>query len=214
MLILFDCDGVLVDSELIGNRVLASHLSAHGYPMTAAESQRTFIGMTIPKVIAAVRSEGVDLPDDFEATLRAKDEVAFQRELKPVAGVVEALHRLDDVPKAVASSGSRAKIAANLALTGLDRFFPDDRRFSAEMVRHPKPAPDLFLLASERCGERPDRTLVIEDTPLGIAAARAAGMRAIGFTGGSHAGPNLADVLRKAGAERVIGEMGELISLL
>lgn len=210
MLILFDCDGVLVDSELIGNRVLASHLSAHGYPMTATECMKMFIGMTIPKVVAAVRDAGVDLPDDFEATLRAKDEVAFQRDLKPVAGVVAALHRLEGVSKAVASSGSRAKISANLALTGLARFFPEDRRFSAEMVRHPKPAPDLFLLAAERCGERPDRTTVIEDTPLGIAAARAAGMRAIGFVGGSHAGPELADVLRKAGAERVVADMAEL----
>lgn len=213
MLILFDCDGVLVDSEIIANRVMAAHLSAHGYPITGAQTRERFIGRTIPTIMKMVADEGVDLPDDFEATLRAKDEVAFARELKPVAGVVEALRRLDGQPRAVASSGSMAKIERNLDITGLRPFFAQ-HLFSAAMVANPKPAPDLFLLAAREMGYAASNCMVIEDTPLGVEAARRAGMRAIGFVGASHATPALANTLRQAGAEQIFDDMARIPSIL
>jgi len=213
MLILFDCDGVLVDSEMIANRVMAAHLSAHGYPITGAQARQRFIGRTIAKVMEMVRDAGVDLPDDFEATLRQKDEVAFARELEPVRGVVNALKRLDGRPKAVASSGSMAKIERNLEITGLRNYF-GPYLFSAAMVANPKPAPDLFLFAAREMNVAPADCWVIEDTPLGVEAAQRAGMRAAGFCGASHATPDLGDTLRRAGAEVVFDDMARMPGIL
>ena len=213
MLILFDCDGVLVDSEIIANRVLAAHLTRHGYPVTGAQARERFIGRTIPGVMAMVADAGVDLPHDFEATLSRKDEVAFARELEAVPGVEQALKRLGGRPRAVASSGSPTKIARNLEITGLRKYF-GRHLFSAAMVRHPKPAPDLFLMAAREMGAAAADCWVIEDTPLGIQAARRAGMRAAGFTGASHATPDLAAALGKAGADVVFDDMARLPDIL
>jgi len=213
VLIIFDCDGVLVDSELIANRALAAHLSAQGYPVTANECLGRFIGMTIPGVIAKVQNEGVVLPDDFEATLRAKDQIVFARELKPVSGVEHALQRLDGRPRCVASSGSPEKIARNLDITGLRKYF-EDNLFSAKDVQRPKPAPDLFHLAAARMNADAGRCIVIEDTALGIEGAKRAGMRALGFIGGSHRVPADAAVLRAAGADDIFDDMHRLPDLI
>jgi len=213
MLIIFDCDGVLVDSEIIANRVLAAHLSRFGYPVTAAESRAQFLGRTIPGVIKMVQDAGVDLPEDFEATLRARDIDAFKNDLKPVPGITETLIRLQDIEKCVASSGSPDKIKRNLQTTGLIRHF-DGRMFSAADVDKPKPAPDLFFLAAARMSVAPSACVVIEDTALGIEAAKRAGMRAIAYIGASHRVPADAGPLRKAGADIVIDDMTQLPSVL
>lgn len=213
MLIIFDCDGVLVDSEIIANRVLAAHLSRHGYAVTGAECRTRFLGRTIPGVIKMVADDGVTLPDDFEATLREKDVEAFARELQPTPGMQQALERLGDKPRCVASSGSPEKIRRNLETTGLLRYF-DPHLFSARDVKHPKPAPDLFLMAAERMGERPDRCAVVEDTPLGIEGAKRAGMRVLGYTGASHRTPADEKVLRDAGADLVFANMTQLPDIL
>ncbi|MEX0692805.1 MAG: HAD family hydrolase [Rhodospirillales bacterium] len=213
MLIIFDCDGVLVDSEIISNRVLAAHLSRFGYPVTGAESRARFIGRTIPGIIKMVTDAGVTLPDDFEATLREKDIVAFARELRPVNGMQSTLEQLGGFRKCVASSGSPDKIRRNLETTGLLHYF-DPFLFSARDVKKPKPAPDIFLLAADRMGFAADRCTVIEDTPLGIEAARRAGMRAFGFIGASHRVPADEKMLLQAGADRVFADMTHLPSLL
>ena len=212
MLILFDCDGVLVDSEIIGNRVLAALLSANGYPITAAQSRARFLGRTIPGVIDMVGEVGVRLPDDFEDQLRLRDEAAFSAELQPVPGVTEVLERLPG-PRAVASSGALTKIERNLEITGLRRFF-GRHLFSAEMVRHPKPAPDLFHYAMRAMGHDATETVVIEDSPLGVEGAKRAGMRVLGFHGASHCTSTTADTLRSAGADAVFDKMADLPRLL
>lgn len=212
-LIIFDCDGVLVDSEPVANRVLAALLSRHGFPMTAEESMAKFVGRTIPGVIKMVADAGIDLPDDFEAQLRERDREAFARELQAMPGMAAALEQLAGRPKCVASSGSPEKIRDNLTLTGLVRFF-DPFLFSARDVTHPKPAPDLFLMAAARMGVAPDRCTVVEDTPLGVEAAKRAGMRALGFIGGGHRKPSDADVLRKAGADEIFDDMSRVVGLV
>jgi len=209
MLIIFDCDGVLVDSEIIANRVLAAHLSRHGYPLTTAECIAKFVGRTIPGVIKMVAEDGVELPDDFEATLRAKDSEAFARDLKPTPGMQAALERLHGIPRCVASSGSPEKIRRNLKTTGLIGYL-DPYLFSALDVKHPKPAPDLFLMAAERMSARAEDCIVIEDTPLGIEGAKRAGMRALGYIGGAHRVPSDEKVLRKAGADFIFSDMAQL----
>ena len=213
MLIIFDCDGVLVDSEIIANRVLAAHLSRFGYRVTAAECRAQFLGRTIPGVIKMVQDTGVDLPEDFEATLRERDIDAFKNDLKPVPGIAETLIRLEDTRKCVASSGSPDKIKTNLQTTGLLRYF-DGRMFSAVDVDKPKPAPDLFYLAASRMNAAPESCVVVEDTVLGIEAAKRAGMRAIAYIGASHRTATDAGPLRKAGADIVIDDMTQLPSVL
>lgn len=212
-LIIFDCDGVLVDSEIIANRVLAAHLSRHGYAATAAECIARFVGRTIPGVIKMVADEGVALPDDFEATLREKDTEAFARDLKATVGMHLALEHLTHLPKCVASSGSPEKIRTNLETTRLLGFF-DPHLFSARDVEHPKPAPDLFMMAAERMGARADDCTVIEDTPLGVEAGKRAGMRTFGYIGGAHRVPADEKVLRDAGADLVFADMAQLPNFL
>ncbi len=213
MLIIFDCDGVLVDSELIANRVLAALLSRHGYAATAAECRQKFIGHTIPGVIKLVADDGVALPEDFEAMLREKDAEAFARELRPVTGMQATLERLQTIPKCVASSGSPEKIQSNLKTTGLLGYF-DPYLFSARDVKKPKPAPDIFLHSASRMGFAVEQCTVIEDTPFGIEGAKRAGMRAFGFIGASHRVPADEKILLKAGADRVFADMTQLPGLL
>lgn len=211
--IIFDCDGVLVDSEIVANRVLAALLSRHGYPLTVEECMARFVGRTIPGVIETVADDGVDLPEDFEAQLRTRDREAFARELKAVAGVDQALHSLAGRAKCVASSGSPEKIRENLKLTGLLGHF-DPYLFSAHDVAKPKPAPDIFLMAASRMGAEPATCTVIEDTPLGVEGAKRAGMRALGFIGGAHRKPSDEAILRQAGADLVFSDMTQLPALV
>jgi HAD superfamily hydrolase (TIGR01509 family) len=213
MLLIFDCDGVLVDSEVISNRVLAAHLSRHGYPVTSIECRDQFLGRTIPGVIDLVKSEGIDLPDDFEATLRDKDIKAFAEELKPVMGMQATLERLQHIPKCVASSGSPEKIRTNLQTTGLLGYF-DSNLFSGRDVAQSKPAPDLFYMAADRMGAQTGACTVIEDTALGVEGGKRAGMRVFGFIGASHRVPEDASILRQAGADLIFSDMTQLPELI
>ncbi len=213
MLLIFDCDGVLVDSEVISNRVLAAHLSRHGYPVTSVECRSQFLGRTIPGVVDLVQATGVELPDDFEATLRDKDIKAFADELKPVPGMQVTLERLHHMPKCVASSGSPEKIRTNLQTTGLLGYF-DPNLFSGRDVAESKPAPDLFYMAADRMNTRTDACTVIEDTALGVEGAKRAGMRVFGYIGASHRVPADATVLRQAGADLIFSDMAHLPELI
>jgi HAD superfamily hydrolase (TIGR01509 family) len=187
-LVIFDCDGVLVDSEPIANRVLAEHLSRAGLPTTYEESIDRYVGLSLPKVLALIdEALGRPLPDDFLHTLQSDTFAAFQRELKPVDGVVAALDALS-CPTCVASSGAHDKMRLTLGLTGLrDRF--DGRVFSSTEVARGKPFPDLFLHAASRMGADPAACVVVEDSAFGVQAARAAGMAVLGYVGGATARP-------------------------
>lgn len=213
-LVIFDCDGVLVDSESLAARNLEAALAALDFPL-GPETIAACRGLTLGEAMARLEAaQGRPLPADFATTLRARDVAAFEKDLKPVAGAAEALDGLAGrVGVCVASSGSPEKMRHSLGLTGLlGRVAP--HLFSAAQVGRGKPAPDLFLFAAERMGAAPARALVIEDSVHGIAAAGAAGMRAWGFVGASHADAALAAKLAEAGAERVFARLAELPAML
>jgi HAD superfamily hydrolase (TIGR01509 family) len=208
-LLIFDCDGVLVDSERLACRVLADAVTRLGYPMTESECLERFSGISMPTVLARIqRASGKPLPEDFEMRLRELDRVAFERELRAVPGVVEALVELP-YRRCVASSGAIEKMRMTLGLTGLIGYF-EPHLFSAQMVARGKPAPDLFLFAAERMGVSAHQCAVIEDSLPGVEAGLAAGMRVFGFAGASHCGPDHAERLRQAGATCIFTLMAEL----
>jgi HAD superfamily hydrolase (TIGR01509 family) len=206
-LVIFDCDGVLVDSEPISNRILAQRLSAIGLPTTIEDSYRDYMGRSWATCAALIEERlGHPLPPDFADAFHAEVFAAFERELVPVEGVEEAIDAFE-VPTCVASSGAHERIRRALTVTGLlERF--DGRIFSATEVERGKPAPDLFLLAARRMGAAPGRCAVVEDSPAGVQAARAAGMAVFGY-----AGRTPAALLQEAGA-RVFTSMRELPALL
>lgn len=208
-LVIFDCDGVLVDSEPVACRVMARELTRIGYPITPEDCLARFTGISIASVMAKIEADrGRPLPAGFEERLREQDFAAFAAELRPVAGVEAMLDRLA-LPRCVASSGTPEKIRFTLTVTGLiGRFAP--HLFSARMVARGKPAPDLFLYAADRMATPPAACLVVEDSVAGITAARAAGMRVFGFAGAGHAGPGYAEMLAAAGADAVFTAMAEL----
>ena len=182
-LVLFDCDGVLVDSERLAVRVDVQVLASLGWHLTEAEVVERFVGKSDAHMKREVEAHlGRGLPDGWDHAFRDAYLDAFRRELRPVEGVVEALDRIA-VTACVASSGSHEKMRFTLGLTGLlDRFA--GRIFSATEVANGKPAPDLFLHAAARMGADPSRCAVVEDSRFGVAAARAAGMASFGYAGG------------------------------
>ena len=212
-LIIFDCDGVLVDSEMIASRLLAEHLTKYHFPITSECCRNRFIGYSIENIISEVRSEGVNLPYDFEPCLKKSDQAAFTAELKAISGVKDTLSTLTQ-DKCVASSGSQKKICKNLTLTGLIDFFEPSHLFSTKMVEKSKPAPDLFLHAAKHFNVSPKNCLVIEDTTVGIQAGLAAGMSVFGFVGGSHCDDAYVDHLKETGIKTVFNQMNELPALI
>ncbi|MFI0968113.1 HAD family hydrolase [Streptomyces sp. NPDC021080] len=209
-LIIFDNDGVLVDSEPISNRLLAAYLTELGHPTSYEDSLRDYMGSAMHRIHDLVLERtGRRLPDDFDDVFHARVFAAFERELKPVPGAGQVLEKLaaDGVPYCVASSGSHERIRVGHRTTGLDRWFEEGRVFSSQDVGRGKPAPDLFLHAAERMGVRPEKCAVVEDSPLGVQAANAAGMDVFGFTAMTPAD-------RLTGATQLFSDMGELADLL
>ena len=206
-LVIFDCDGVLVDSEPLSNRILAERLTAIGLPTTTEDSIRDFMGRSWATCRALIEQRlGRPLPEAFADDYHEELYGALRRELRPVAGVRAALDAIG-MPSCVASSGAHEKIRISLGATGLlERF--DGRIFSATEVEHGKPAPDLFLLAARECGAEPERCVVVEDAPAGAAAGRRAGMAVLGY-----AGLTAAELLEAEGAT-VFRSMAELPALL
>jgi HAD superfamily hydrolase (TIGR01509 family) len=187
-LVIFDCDGVLVDSEAISNRLLVEELNAEGFPITLDEALRDFVGLRL-RTCCEMLSErhGRAVPEARLVRYRARVEAEFRASLKPVPGVREALDAID-LPVCVASSGAPEKMRLTLGLCGLwERF--EGRIFSARQVARGKPHPDLFLFAAERMGAAPEGCAVIEDSEPGVRAAVAAGMRAFGYVGGFNPHP-------------------------
>ncbi len=206
-LIIFDCDGVLVDSEPLSCAILAQALRQQGLDADAEYVKHHFLGRSLGAVRTHAQEHGVALADDFESRLNAELLARFADELKPMPGVATLLQTLD-VPTCVASSSHLARVRLSLEVTGLARYF-DEHVYTAEMVERGKPAPDLFLFAAQRMQVPPADCLVLEDSPSGVQAALAAGMTAWGFTGGSHHGTDRDAIqrLHDAGAKRVLDDM-------
>jgi len=189
LLVIFDCDGVLVDTEPMSNRCFAEALNREGLDWDVAETMRRLMGRSMKSCIEIVEAElGRKVPADFVERLQERTFARFRDEgVRAVPGVVAALDALERAGLAtcVASSGDHAKMRITLGGAGLwDRF--DGRIFSATQVARGKPAPDLFLFAAERMGVAPADSVVIEDSSAGAQAARAAGMRAYGYVGAAH----------------------------
>lgn len=184
-LIIFDCDGVLIDSEIISAKMLIAELALNGVQIDLDYVARHFLGRSYPVVLKQIRAEfGLDLPEDFEARYRERLLAAFERDLRVMPHVSNVLQSLD-LPWCVATSSSRPRAERSLEIAGL-RGLVGERLYTASQVSHGKPAPDLFLLAAEKMGVPPARCLVIEDSLNGIRAGLAAGMEVWRFTGGSH----------------------------
>jgi HAD superfamily hydrolase (TIGR01509 family) len=210
-LVIFDCDGVLVDSEIISNEVLARALTAEGLPTTLAQSRRDYQGLLLADIrLSAETQLGRELPEDWLERYERERNEAFQRELRPVPGVAEAVQRIGDagVAVCVASQGKLEKTRLSLGLTGLRDLFGGQALFSAYSVPRGKPAPDLFLHAAAAMNATPSGCAVIEDTPSGVVAAVAAEMRVIGYAADSDE-----RALRAAGAE-ILRSMDDLPQLL
>jgi HAD superfamily hydrolase (TIGR01509 family) len=208
-LLIFDCDGVLVDSEVLAHDTLREMMASLGRPMTMDEAVREFAGGSLADTVATVgRLLGRPLPPDIGEHFGQLLLERFRRELKPMPGVRDAILALP-FSRAVASSSTPERLRLSLEVTRLAPLF-GEHVFSAVQVARGKPAPDLYLLTARTLGEPPERCIVIEDTTRGVAAGHAAGARVIGFAGGGHATPALADDLARAGAEVVITAMSEL----
>ncbi len=212
-LVIFDCDGVLVDSENIAAQVFSEALIAAAFPATVEEAFLLGFGKNRVTLSAAVETRfGRALPDGFFETMRARMRAAFERELLPMPGVGELLAALQR-PCCVASNSHLEHVRHALSLTGLLRFF-DPHFFSASQVARGKPAPDLFLFAAQQLGARPEACIVVEDSITGVEGAIAAGMPVVGFCGGSHCPGDHADRLTAAGCSRVFARMPDLADFL
>jgi len=200
-LVIFDCDGVLVDSESISNGVLARLLTAQGLPTTLAESRRAYQGLLLSDVVSSAQARlGHQLPEGWLESYESARSEAFRRELEAVHGAAEAVEVLSaaGIAVCVASQGKLEKTRLSLELTGLRRLFAAEAVFSAEGVARGKPHPDLFLHAASAMGASPEECVVVEDTPSGVTAAVAAGMRVFGYTADSDP-----EALRRAGAQEL-----------
>ncbi|MGZ5909927.1 MAG: HAD family hydrolase [Reyranella sp.] len=207
-LIIFDCDGVLVDSEVLSCRCLCEALAGCGIEVGLEEILDRFLGRSLDAVLAHYRGLGRSIPRQFPAELMAKVQETFRSALRPIEGVEGVLEGLQ-MPCCVASSSALDRVSLSLSLTGLARHF-GDRLYTAQMVDRGTPAPDLFLYAAERLHADPARALVIEDSVSGVQAAKAAGMTVWGFVGGSHyRARDGAARLREAGADRVFARMAD-----
>ncbi len=207
-LAIFDCDGVLVDSEVISNEVLVRALAAEGLTMTLAECRRDFQGLLLADVASrAGQAIGRRLPDDWVERYERDRDSALRRDLRPVDGAAEAVGRISaaSIPVCVASQGKLAKTEFTLGHTELRDLFGRDALFSAYSVPRGKPHPDLFLHAAAGMAVAPGACVVVEDSPSGVTAAVAAGMRAVGYTADSDE-----SALRAAGASILIASMHEL----
>lgn len=204
-LVIFDNDGVLVDSERLANTILGDLLTSYGRPTTTEEAVERHLGTSLRRVRALVEAEGIAVPADFEACYHRLLFDAFDTSLVAVPGAAQVVASLD-LPVCVASSGSHERIRRSLSLAGLAERF-EGRMFSAEDVDRGKPAPDLFLHAAAAMSARPALCAVIEDSPLGVEAANAAGMTAFAYAA-------VTPAARLSAASVVFSSMGELPRLL
>lgn len=207
-LIIFDCDGVLIDSEVLSCRCLSQVLALYGIELGVDQALDLFLGRSVTAVLEHYEALGRSIPEQFVTELKTEVRAAFLASLCPIEGVSLVLQDLQ-VPHCVASSSDVDRVSLSLSLTGLAPYF-DTRLYTSQMVKHGKPAPDLFLYAAEKMQADPYRSLVIEDSASGVQAGKAAGMTVWGFVGGSHyQSRDGKAILREAGADRVFGRMAD-----
>jgi HAD superfamily hydrolase (TIGR01509 family) len=205
-LVIFDCDGVLIDSEIISAKMLVAELAGLGVHIDLDYVARHFLGRSYPTVMAVIRREfGLDLEPEFEDQYRRRLMAAFAEGLTIMPHVRRVIERLA-LQYCVATSSSPMRAQKSLQMVGLGDL-AGEKLYTATMVQNGKPAPDLFLLCAARHAVDPARCLVIEDSPLGVVAAVKAGMPAIGFVGGGHASPALRERLLQAGASIIFDDM-------
>ena len=209
-LVIFDCDGVLVDSEVLVIEVEAAMLAEAGFDMSADEIAATCVGLSYGDMMALIEQRfGRPVPDGFSERVQAAALEAFPDHLRAVPGIDSVLAQ-STARRCIASSSKLDRINLSLGITGLDRHFESPSIFSSQMVTNGKPAPDLFLLAAKTMSVASERCVVIEDSPHGVTAALAAGMDVVGFAGGGHIRPALIDRLRDAGATSIAHTASEL----
>lgn len=213
-LLIFDCDGVLVDSEILAGRVDHALLQDHGVTLSQSEVTARYAGLSYPDMIASVNREysSAISADDFERDAMASLARSLDEDLQPVDGIKDLLNTLT-VQMCVASSSSTTKLRRSLARTDLLHYF-DPHIFSTELVTMGKPAPDIIHHCCNTLGVPPKRTVVVEDSPHGIEAARAAGAIGIGFLAGRHCNTQTAKMLTQAGAELLAATSQDLAWLL
>jgi HAD superfamily hydrolase (TIGR01509 family) len=214
--LIFDFDGVLLESEYVGNRQIAEYLTARGHPTTPEESMHHFMGLSGADFLAAIeRWIGRALPDDFHETRAAEDARVLSEGIEAVAGAVAFIESLPPpLPKAIASSSRSHWIETHLDHLGLRHHF-GDRIFSGrEHVARGKPAPDLYWHAAAAMGVDISRTLILEDSPVGVAGAVASGATVVGLCAGSHCLPGHADRLRALGVQHIATNFDGVAALL
>lgn len=208
-----DCDGVLVDSEVIADRVLFETLTRTFPGVDFRAAVKSAFGQQTSRFLDDVAARfGLTMPDDFIATIDHNIDAALATSVSPIGGVRDALRQVT-LPAAVVSNSRLARVSASVRRAGLDTIF-GPRVFSAEQVARPKPYPDVYLHAAATLGVEPARCLVVEDSISGLNAARAAGMKTIAFVGASHIPAGYADVLREMGISRIMERMEQLPALV
>ena len=214
--ILFDFDGVLIESEYAGNRQLAEWLTAAGHPTTPEESMERFMGYAGADFLARIKAHiGREIPADFHAAREAEDARVMAAGIDAVAGAVAFVRTLPaDLPKAVVSSSSTQWIRRHLDHIGLSGAFGDHIYSGREHVERGKPAPDLYLFGAAQLGVAIERCAIIEDSPVGATGAVASGGHVIGFCAGAHCGVGHADRLRAIGVDAIASDFGEVARLL
>jgi HAD superfamily hydrolase (TIGR01509 family) len=207
-LVIFDCDGVLVDSEVLSCQCLSEVLGERGISLSEDEAVELFLGRSTAALLSYYRGDRRFVPETFLPELKSRVLQRFNEQLKPIPGIEALVSRLEP-PSCVASSSDLDRVSQSLALTGLAPLF-GERLYTAQMVERGKPAPDLFLHAAAQMRAAPERTLVIEDSVSGVTAAKAAGMAVWGFVGGSHyRARDGRTMLYDAGADRVFERMAD-----
>ncbi|KGF67752.1 HAD family hydrolase [Hoeflea sp. BAL378] len=210
-LIIYDCDGVLVDSEIIAAQVESELLTEAGFPISVEEMAERFAGLTWKDILFEVERQSsiplsARLLDESERLL----DIRLAAEVQAIDGAMEAILRIPG-PRCICSNSTLPRLRTMLARTGIDRLFGEHVYSARDLGEgRTKPAPDVFLHGASQFNVKPSGVLVIEDSVHGIHAATAAGMRVVGFTGGSHSFPGHADQLTEAGAETVIRRMSDL----
>lgn len=213
-LIIFDFDGVLVDSETMGCQIWSDVFAKHGMSVPAKDVMEKYTGKTGTLICSLVEQEyGYKIPDGFLDEVNEETEEVMARELETISGVSETLPLLN-VPVCIASGSRPKRLNMCLDVTGLRRFFPEKTVFSSHFVKNGKPAPDLFFYAAEKMNVAAEKCLVIEDSSSGIIGAKAAGMRVFGFVGGSHCTAERGVQLMQSGAELLFDDFTQLPNLL
>ena len=211
--LIFDCDGVLIDSEILATRISLRMLAEYGYENDEMSFSGKYSGYLTEEILKMlIRDHGLDLPADFEDQLFMEMEKAFNTELQAVSGMPELIRKLS-LPKNVVSNGHSNHVRRALHLTKLTDFFGEEI-FSIEQVANGKPAPDIYQLALQTLKLSPQQVLVVEDSEAGVQAAHAAGISVIGFTGASHLSNLHMEKLIDSGADYVVSSARELASLL